>query len=111
MLIKEMDHPYLLSQPSVPVAGATSTRADTVKVMAFHRIVYSHGGLYDPAVMPGYVAKVREVHKGILRYATLDPELPTWTEIRKGLKRNKWCWRSDAGLCEAHREGEVDGVQ
>ena len=90
MLIKAMDHPYLLSPPSVPVAGATSTRADTVKVMAFHGIVYSHRGLYDPAVMPEYVAKVREVHKSILRCATLDPELPTWSEVRKGLQSSKW---------------------
>ena len=55
MVIKGMDHPYLLSPPSLPVAGATSTGADTVKVMAFRGIVYSHGGLYDPAVMPEYV--------------------------------------------------------
>ena len=47
-------------------------------------------GLYHPAVMPEYVAKVREVHKSILKFATLDPELPTWSEIRKGLRRRKW---------------------
>ena len=85
-----MDHPYLLSPPSVPVAGATKTREDTVKVMAFHGIVYSHKGLSDPAIMPEYVAQVREAHRGILRYATLDPELPTWSVIRKELAKKQW---------------------
>ena len=31
MGIKAMDHPYLLSPPSVPLAGAIRTRGDTVK--------------------------------------------------------------------------------
>ena len=69
MVFGPMDHPYLLSPPSVPVPGA-STRADTVKVMAFHGIVYSHGGLSDPAIMPEYVAQVREARELILKYAT-----------------------------------------
>ena len=38
MVIQAMNHPYLLSPPSVPVAGATRTREDTVKVMALHAI-------------------------------------------------------------------------
>ena len=50
--IRPMDHPYLLSPPRVPVTGATRTSKDTVKVMAFHGIVYSHQGLSDPAIMP-----------------------------------------------------------
>ena len=85
-----MNHPYPLSPPSVPVASATGTRADAVKVMAFHGIVYSHKGLCDPAIMPEYVAQIREKHQESLRWATLDPELPTWTEMRKGMRRNRW---------------------
>ena len=57
MVIGAMDHPYFLSPPRVPLPGATNTRTDTVKVMAFHGIVYSHGGLSDPAIMPEYVAR------------------------------------------------------
>ena len=33
MQIREMDHPYMMSPPALPVAGATSTAADTVKVI------------------------------------------------------------------------------
>ena len=60
--------------------------------MAFHGIVYSHQGLSDPAIMPEYVAQVREAHSdsGILKYATLDPELPTWSAIRKELSKGSW---------------------
>ena len=85
MRIREMDHPYLLSPPDLPVTGATSTTADTVKVMAFHGITYSHQGLTDPAIMPEYVRQVRENHSAILRHATLEPELPRWAFLRKGL--------------------------
>ena len=90
MKIRPIDHPYLLSPPRVPVTGATRTSKDTVKVMAFHGIVYSHQGLSDPATMPEYVRQVREVHCGILRYATVDPELPRWSFIRKGLSSQDW---------------------
>ena len=90
IVIQAMNHPYLLSPPSVPVAGATGTRADAVKVMAFHGIVYSHKGLCDPAIMPEYVAQIREKHQESLRWATLDPQLPTWTVIRKGMRRSRW---------------------
>ena len=65
MRIPPMDHPYMLSAPSVPVTGATNTTADTVKVMAFHGITYSHKGLTDPAIMPEYVRQVRENHCAI----------------------------------------------
>ena len=85
MKIRPMDHPYLLSPPRMPVTGATRTSKDTVKVMAFHGIVYSHQGLSDPAVMPEYVRQVREAHCGILRYAALEPEFPRWSFVRKGL--------------------------
>ena len=85
MKIREMDHPYLLSPPALPVEGATSTDADTVKVLAFHGITYSHKGLSDPAIMPEYVRQVRENHIAILRFATLEPELPRWAFLRKGL--------------------------
>ena len=88
--IRPMDHPYLLSPPRVPVTGATRTSKDTVKVMAFHGIVYSHQGLSDPAVMPEYVHQVREAHCGILRYATLEPELPKWSVVRRGLSSQHW---------------------
>ena len=60
MLIRPMSHPYLLSPPSVPVTGASATPKDTVKVMAFHGIVYTHKGLSDPAIMPEYVNQVRK---------------------------------------------------
>ena len=90
MKIPAMDHPYLLSPPRVPVTGATRTSSDTVKVMAFHGITYSHQGLTDPAIMPEYVRQVRETHCAILRYATLDPELPRWAFLRKGLADQQW---------------------
>ena len=90
MQIREMDHPYMMSPPALPVAGATSTAADAVKVLAFHGITYSHQGLMDPAIMPEYVRQVRENHIAILRYATLDPELPRWAFLRKGLSDKKW---------------------
>ena len=90
MKIRPMVHPYMLSPPRVPVTGATRTSMDTVKVMAVHGITYSHQGLTDPAIMPEYVRQVREVHCGILRYATVDPELPRWSFIRKGLSEQHW---------------------
>ena len=74
----------------MPVTGATRTSSDTVKVMAFHGITYSHQGLTDPAIMPEYVRQVREIHYAILRYATLHPELPRWAFLRKGLADQKW---------------------
>ena len=40
--------------------------------------------------MPEYVRQVREVHCAILRYATVDPELPRWAFIRKGLSEQHW---------------------
>ena len=85
-----MDHPYLLSPPAVPVAGATSDAVDTVKVMAFHGITYSRPGLMDPAIMPEYVRQVRENYIAILRFATLEPELPRWAFLQKGLSDKKW---------------------
>ena len=85
MLIRAMDHPYMVSPPALPVEGATSTDADAVKVLAFHGITYSHRGLSDPAIMPEYVRQVRENHIAILRFATLEPELPRWAFLRKGL--------------------------
>ena len=57
MLIREMDHPYMLSPPALPVEGTTSTDAETVKVLAFHGITYSHKGLSDPAIMPSMCDK------------------------------------------------------
>ena len=90
MRIRAMDHPYMLSPPSLPVTGATSTPSDTVKVMAFHGITYSHKGLVDPAIMPEYVRLLRENHCAILRYATLDPELPRWAFLWKGYVAQKW---------------------
>ena len=99
MKIPPMDHPYMMSPPKVPVTGATRTSSDTVKVMAFHGITYSHQGLTDPAIMPEYVRQVREIHYAILRYATLDPELPRWAFLRKGLETQKW---DLAGITQAY---------
>ena len=89
MIIRGMDHPYLLSPPALPVEGTTNTEAETVKVLAFHGITYSHKGLSDPAIMPEYVRQVRENHIAILRYATLEPELPRWAFLRKGFRDRK----------------------
>ena len=89
MVIQAMNHPYLLSPPRVPVAGATRIREDTVKVMAFHGIVYSHEGLSDPACLSMWPRSVRSI-KTILKYATLDPELLTWSVIRKRLIKKRW---------------------
>ena len=54
-------------------------------MMAFHGITYSHQALTDPAIMPEYVRQVRENHCAILRYATLEPELPRWAFLQKGI--------------------------
>ena len=58
--------------------------------MAFHGIVDTHKGLSDPAIMPEYVNQVRKAHEGILSFATLDPELPKWSVIRKELASQHW---------------------
>ena len=50
MICPEMEVRYPRSPPRTPVDGATDTDQDTVKVMAYHGIVYSHGGLSDPAL-------------------------------------------------------------
>ena len=89
MRIRDMDTPYLLSPPALPVEGATSTDAETVQVLAFHGITYSHKGLSDPAIMPEYVRQVRENHIAILRFATLEPALPRWAFLRKGFSDRK----------------------
>ena len=89
MRIRGMDTPYMLSPPALPVEGTTDTEANTVKVLAFHGITYSHKGLTDPAIMPEYVRQVRENHIAILRYATLEPEIPRWAFLRKGLRDRK----------------------
>ena len=43
-----------------------------------------------PSGYAGVVRQVRENHYAILRYATLDPELPRWAFLRKGLADHKW---------------------
>ena len=105
MKIRPMDHPNMLSPPKVPVTGATRTSKDTVKVMAVHGITYSHQGLTDPAIMPEYVRQVRETHCAILRYATVDPELPRWAFIRKGLSEQHW----DLAVQHRHIRGQQAG--
>ena len=103
-----MDTPYLLSPPALPVEGATSTDAETIKVLAFHGITYSHKGLSDPAIMPEYVRQVRENHIAILRFATVEPALPTrrgsptgreiywtlWHRHTQGLRARRSQWSS-----------------
>ena len=44
MVWPQMEMPYPPSPPKVSVAGATDTSQDTMKVMAYHGIVYSHSG-------------------------------------------------------------------
>ena len=81
------------SPPRVPLPGATDISQDTVKVMAFHGIAYSHGGLSDPAIMSEHVAQIKDLHATITRCASLEPGLPKWEAIRKRLKNQDW----DAG--------------
>ena len=48
------DRPWLLSPPQIPIEGATRRDPEHVRVMVYHGLTYSHSGLTDPAVMPGY---------------------------------------------------------
>ena len=57
---------------------------DEYAVQTYHKEFDRHKGV------PEYVRQVRENHIAILRFATLDPELPRWAFLRKGLSDKKW---------------------
>ena len=84
------DRPWMLSPPELPVAGATDRNPDEVKVMVYHGLTYSHSGLTDPSVRPGYVAVAKHKHEQSLRWTGLEPELPKWSEV-SGWFEN-WDW-------------------
>ena len=84
------DRPWMLSPPELPVAGATDRSPDEVKVMAYHGLTYSHSGLIDPSVMPGYVAFAKHKHEQTLRWTGLDPELPKWSEVSGWFENGDW---------------------
>ena len=77
------DRPWLLSPPEIPLAGATRRDPEDTRVMVYHGITYSHSGLTDPAVMPGYVAITKWRHEQTLAWTELDPQLPEWSQVAK----------------------------
>ena len=82
-----MGEPY---PPRVPIAGATIESKGTVKVMMYHGLTNAHHGLCDPAVMPAYVTQVAKAHGQFMTWARLDPELPSWDDVRFALQGVKW---------------------
>ena len=118
-----MEEPYLLSPPRVPVAGATDTSQDTVKVMAYHGILYSHSGLKDPAMMPECATQVKPIHAETMKWAGLDMEVAkmgrcaacpeskesgTWATIRKLIpdplaSRGRWWSTKSPGNGNPHQ--------
>ena len=84
------DRPWLLSPPEIPVAGATERDPDEVRVMVYHALTYSHSGLTDPSVMPGYVAVAKYKHERSLWWTGLDPELPKWSEVSGWFENREW---------------------
>ena len=61
----------------------------TAKVMAYHGMTYSHHGLCDPAMMPDYVSKITQAHASSM-WARVDPDLPSWDDVRYFLRAVKW---------------------
>ena len=60
------DRPWLLSPPQIPEEGATRRDPEDVRVMVYHGLTYSHSGLTDPSMMPGYVAIAKWRHERTL---------------------------------------------
>ena len=88
------DRPWMLSPPEIPLAGATRRDPEDTRVMVYHGITYSHSGLTDPAVMPGYVAITKWRHGQTLKWTDLNPQLPEWSQVAKWFTDNNW----DLGL-------------
>ena len=84
------DKPWMLSPPELPVAGATEPDPDEVRVMVFHGLTYSHSGLIDPSVMPGYVAVAKHIHEDSLRWTGLDPVIPRWSHVSGWFENRDW---------------------
>ena len=84
------DRPWMLSPPEIPLAGATRRDPEDTRVMVYHGITYSHSGLTDPAVMPGYVAITKWRHEQTLVWTGLDPQLPEWSQVAKWFNDRKW---------------------
>ena len=56
----------------------------------YHGLTYSHSGLTDPSVMPGYVAVAKWIHEQTLRWTGLDPALPEWSEVAGWFENRNW---------------------
>ena len=80
----------MLSPPEIPLAGATRRDPEDTRVMVYHGITYSHSGLTDPAVMPGYVAITKWRHEQTLAWTDLDPQLPEWSQVAKWFNDRNW---------------------
>ena len=84
------DRPWLLSPPQIPVAGATRRDPEDVRVMVYHGLTYSHSGLTDPSVMPGYVAIAKWKHERTLVWTGLDPALPERSRVAGWFENRNW---------------------
>ena len=93
------DRPWLLSPTEIPVAGATERDPEEVRVMVYHGLTYSHSGLTDPSVMPGYVAIAKWRHERSLWWTSLEPELPRWSEVAGWFENRDWDVGKDMQAC------------
>ena len=84
------DRPWLLSPPQIPIEGATRRDPEDVRVMVYHGLTYSHSGLTDPAVMPGYVAVAKWRHDNTLAWTGLNPALPEWSMVAGWFENRNW---------------------
>ena len=84
------DRPWMLSPPETPLAGATRRDPEETRVMVYHGITYSHSGLTDPAVMPGYVAITKWRHEQTLKWTDLSPQLPEWSQVAEWFTDHNW---------------------
>ena len=84
------DRPWLLSPPQIPVEGATRRDPEDVRVMVYHGLTYSHSGLTDPSVMPGYVAIAKWRHERTLVWTGLNPALPEWSQVAGWFENRNW---------------------
>ena len=84
------DRLWMLSPPEIPLAGATRRDPEDTRVMVYHGITYSHSGLTDPAVMPGYVAITKWRHEQTMKWTDLNPQLPEWSQVARYFTENDW---------------------
>ena len=80
----------MLSPPEIPIEGATTRDPEEARVMVYHGLTYSHSGLTDPAVMPGYVAVAKWKHEMSLAWTVLNPSLPEWSEVAGWFENRNW---------------------